>query len=147
MGNIIYVTSFLDDRLDNNRKKVIIKGEVVILKEENFMSYNERIQYEENTTLVVGISKTSESNPITALYENVILVLIVERTSGKIINAEINSVCKITNDFVNSILISRNLYEETEFLCEQITNRYLGASKKTLINCIKDAKNKLLTSK
>ncbi len=110
------------------------------------MAIIERINYNEDTILVVGISKTSESNPITVLYENVILVLILEKITGDIINAEINSVCKITNDFVCSILIGHNLYRDTEFLCKQIADRYLGASKKTLINCIKDARNKFLTA-
>lgn len=101
-------------------------------------------KYNEDTLLVVGISKTTESNPITTLYENLILVLIVNKNSGEIIDVQINSVCEITNDFVVSILYGRNLYHETDLLCDQITNRYLGASKKVLVNCLKDAKNKVV---
>lgn len=79
------------------------------------------------------------------MYENLVLVLVLEKESGVIISAQFNAVCKITDEFVASILMGRNLYTEADFLCDQIKERYLGASKKTLINCLKDAKNKINT--
>ena len=107
------------------------------------MEKNFQKPYEDSTILVVGISRTGDANPITAMYENLVLVLIVEKESGIIVNAQFNAVCKITNDFVASILVGKNLYTETEFLCDQMKERYLGASKKTLISCLKDARNKI----
>ena len=107
------------------------------------MNFNSPKRYEDNTILVVGMLRTGDANPITAMYENLVLVLIVEKESGLIVNAQFNAVCKITDEFVASILVGRNLYTETEFLCDQIKERYLGASKKTLISCLKDARNKI----
>lgn len=104
----------------------------------------QRIKYEEDTLLVVGMSRTGDTNPITALYENLVLVFIVERETGKIIDVQFNSVCQITDDFIYSMFIDKNLYEDCDSMCDQIIDRYLGASKKTIVNCIKDAKNKAL---
>jgi len=100
------------------------------------------MEYGGDTVLVAGTAKAGTENPITAMYNHFILILILEKSTGKIIDAEINSVCRITNEFVRAILVGRNLYYELDQICEQVNTRYMGSSKKAIVNCLKDAKNR-----
>lgn len=104
---------------------------------------DEKKIYAENTLLVVGTSRTNETNPIMLLYGNLNLVLIINFETGEILSAEANTISRNTNEFIFSLLVGKNLFHDIDEISASIRRRYLGASKRVLINCLKDAKNKV----
>lgn len=53
---------------------------------------------------VVGDARPEKTNPIYLAHEKVILILVVERATGLIVDADTNMVCELTRRFLRSVL-------------------------------------------
>ena len=51
---------------------------------------------------VVGDARPEKTNPIYLAHEKVILILVVERATGLIVDADTNMVCELTRRFLRS---------------------------------------------
>ena len=63
------------------------------------------MEYSKNSIYIVGCAKAAAENPITVASQYLILPIIFDRDSGQIYDADINSVCDITERFVKSLLV------------------------------------------
>ena len=90
------------------------------------------MEYSKNSIYIVGCAKAAAENPITVASQYLILPIIFDRDSGQIYDADINSVCDITERFVRSI------YTDYNAIIQDIGSRYLGHSQKALIFCIRN---------
>ena len=88
---------------------------------------------------VVGLSKTGSRNPITKVHPS----LIVDSQTGEIYAAEFNTVCRLTNDFITSLIVGRNLRTDVDELIQAIQVRYMGDSRRAIATILKDAQNRL----
>ena len=52
---------------------------------------------------VVGDARPEKTNPIYLAHEKVILILVVERATGLIVDADTNMVCELTRRFLRSV--------------------------------------------
>ncbi|MBQ7795907.1 MAG: DUF3870 domain-containing protein [Lachnospiraceae bacterium] len=100
------------------------------------------MRYKDNTIYICGSGKTADANPISRINNLLTITLILEKESGMILSAEMNSVCQNTSDFLASILEGESFYE-LDFLIEKISSRYFGTSRKTIVAALKDAYDKL----
>ena len=57
------------------------------------------MEYSKNSIYIVGCAKAAAENPITVASQYLILPIIFDRDSGQIYDADINSVCDITEPF------------------------------------------------
>jgi hypothetical protein len=71
----------------------------------------------------------------------------VDTQTDIILDATCNTVKDITNDFIKSLLIGKNLINEIDAAVLDIRNRYFGLSQKALIIALKDAHNKYVMIK
>lgn len=97
--------------------------------------------YDTDTVYLIGDSQTASNNPITQQFSSFFLVLVVDTSNDKIVDAACSSTVKITSDFVSSILIGMSIME-TDEVDRQLRLRYFGSSQKALIVAFKDAQKK-----
>lgn len=97
--------------------------------------------YHDDTVYVVGEAKSPENNPITKQYETFFVGFVIDRTNGRIVDAECTAVIGITKRFVQSLFAGQNI-SDSDRITEMITNRYLGSSQKALLVAYRHARLK-----
>lgn len=100
--------------------------------------------YEKNTLYIIGISKISSNDPISALYDIFFVGIILDKNTGKIVDSTCNMVRDETNNFIKSILIGYNLLNDIEAIVDEIKERFHGMAQKAVIAAVKDARNKYM---
>ena len=100
--------------------------------------------YDQNTILVVGQAKPSREDAIYNLHGEFYVSLVVERESGKILDAECNTILCVTKKFVASMFIGKSIKTDMELLEREIRDRYFALTQKPLIACVKDAHNRYM---
>lgn len=103
--------------------------------------------YEKNTIYILGTSKISQNDPISAMYDIFFVGIILDRDSGKIVDSTCNMVRDVTNDFIRSILIGYNLIDDIEAIIDEVQDRFYGMAQKAVIAAVKDARNKYIMIK
>ncbi|PTY76819.1 hypothetical protein B5V89_16705 [Heyndrickxia sporothermodurans] len=96
--------------------------------------------YEKEAIFITGDAKSSQNNPITKKFSQYFLALVVNRTTGKIIDVDCSATVDLTRRFVQAIFIGRHIDDPS--LVEDISNRYFGSSQKAMIVAFQDALKK-----
>ncbi|RYM06297.1 DUF3870 domain-containing protein [Sporolactobacillus sp. THM7-7] len=96
--------------------------------------------YNRDTIFIIGDSKASQKNPITLRFHQFFLGLIVDRTNGRIVDAECSATIQLTVQFIRTIFVGRFINDPE--IIEEIEQRYFGSSQKALIVAYQDARKK-----
>lgn len=102
-----------------------------------------RARYGPNTILAAGMSRALNTALNSAESELLLLVLILDRDSGRILDAECNIFLGINSDYIASLLVGRNFYQELDEIILSIQQQYFGPGQRALIVCLKDAYSKM----
>ena len=102
-----------------------------------------RARYGPNTILAAGMSRALNTALNSAESELLLLVLILDRDSGRILDAECNIILGINSDYIASLLVGRNFYQELDEIILSIQQQYFGPGQRALIVCLKDASSKM----
>ena len=102
-----------------------------------------RALYGPNTSLAAGMSRALNTALNSAESELLLLVLILDRDSGRILDAECNIILGINSDYIASLLVGRNFYQELDEIILSIQQQYFGPGQRALIVCLKDAYSKM----
>ena len=102
-----------------------------------------RARYGPNTILAAGMSRALNTALNSAESELLLLVLILDRDSGRILDAECNIILGINSDYIASLLVGRNFYQELDEIILSIQQQYFGPGQRALIVCLKDAYSKM----
>lgn len=103
--------------------------------------------YEDNTIYVLGTSRISKNDPISAMYEIFFVGIIINTDTDEIVDMTCNMVRDVTTDFIRSILIGYNLVDDIDGITNAIKNRFFGMAQKSVIAAVKDSRNKYLMLK
>lgn len=95
---------------------------------------------------VVGDARPEKTNPIYLAHEKVILILVVERATGLIVDADTNMVCELTRRFLRSVFVGHSLVDDLEEIRNSLLDNYLGDSKRVLYAAARSARMKFLDS-
>ena len=68
---------------------------------------------------VVGDARPEKTNPIYLAHEKVILILVVERATGLIVDADTNMVCELTRRFLRSVFVGHSLVDDLRAYAER----------------------------
>lgn len=98
--------------------------------------------YPRNTIYIIGNSKAPQNNPITHMYSMFFIGLVIEKDTGRIIDAGASGVLPMTSEFIKSIFINKNIESDISEFSKEIESRYFGSSQKALIVAFKDAQKK-----
>ena len=109
---------------------------------------SERVQAvaDQVTHCVVGDARPEKTNPIYLAHEKVILILVVERATGLIVDADTNMVCELTRRFLRSVFVGHSLVDDLEEIRNSLLDNYLGDSKRVLYAAARSARMKFLDS-
>ncbi|SFE03558.1 protein of unknown function [Lentibacillus persicus] len=97
--------------------------------------------YHQETVYVIGEAKSPSSNPITKQFETFFVGFVIDKTNGRIIDAECTAIIDLTKKFVQSLFVDQYI-TDSERIHEIITNRYLGSSQKALLVAYRHALKK-----
>ena len=95
--------------------------------------------YPPNTVYICESTQAATQNPISNRHRFLIVAVVVERDTGLIVDAEINSICELTTRFVRDLLVGLSLAKNLDEIIESLELRYHGASRKGLISCLNAA--------
>ncbi len=73
-----------------------------------------------------GDARPEKTNPIYLAHEKVILILVVERATGLIVDADTNMVCELTRRFLRSVFVGHSLVDDLEEIRNSLLDNYLG---------------------
>lgn len=82
------------------------------------------------------------NNPIRAVYEKLILVIVVERSTGIIVDCEVNFTCELSAEFIRAIYVGKNLITDSAAILSAIQTSYYGTSSKALLVVTKNILNR-----
>ena len=95
---------------------------------------------------VVGDARPEKTNPIYLAHEKVILILVVERATGLIVDADTNMVCELTRRFLRSVFVGHSLVDDLEDIRNSLLDNYLGDTKRVQYAAARSARMKFLDS-
>lgn len=99
--------------------------------------------FPQNAVCVVGLSKAPSQNPIPFVHQSLIGSFVVDNTTGRIYAVQFNTICGITSNFLEELLVGLSLLSDMEEMRKRIMTRYLGDSRKAIIVILRDAAAKL----
>lgn len=100
------------------------------------------MRFAEDTILVVGQAKPSRTDAIYQTHGEFYLTLVLERETGRIVDAECNTILGLTREFARELLVGARLVDELPALEARVRGRYIALTQKPLIACLKDAANR-----
>ena len=95
--------------------------------------------YNDNTTYVVGNSKTNTDNAITNKFNSFFIGFIVDVDTDKIVDLSCSFTIRTTDEFVKTLLIGKSLKVFDPNLEQEVKKRYQGSSQRAIIVAYKDA--------
>ncbi|WP_338778514.1 DUF3870 domain-containing protein [Metabacillus sp. FJAT-52054] len=96
--------------------------------------------FHEETVFIIGDAQVSQNNPISKVFSQFFLGVVVDTSNGRIVDAECSATIDLTVRFVRSIFVGRLI--EDEEIITSIQKRYFGSSQKALIVAFRDAQRK-----
>ena len=94
---------------------------------------------DKNSICVVGNAKPPKDTPIANRFTFFFISFIADGSTGEILDAEVSTLLKLTNDFVKTLFIGKSLASVDNALMDEVKNRYLGSSQRAIQVAYKDA--------
>lgn len=105
------------------------------------------MEYGKDTVFITGVAKPAKDDPIASTYEVFFISLIVDKNTDQIVNLACNTASDMTEDFIRSLIIGRNIIEDLKTMEEEIRSRFFGLVQKALVVSLKDAYNRYMMVK
>ncbi|KUO74368.1 MAG: hypothetical protein APF77_16295 [Clostridia bacterium BRH_c25] len=96
---------------------------------------------EHNGILISGYARLPQGITAKELYSVIVVVIVVEKQSGVIIDADCSLVTELTKKFVKDILIGCTL-NDLEPIEDKFEEYYYGSARKAIISAIKTCAEK-----
>lgn len=100
---------------------------------------NKQWQPQTANILLAAYAKMPVGTSAQRIYDNLALVLIVERQTGRIKQAEVSFVTQAARDFLADLLCDYDLNQGAEPLLQLLQAVYFGPLKKALLSAVKMA--------
>lgn len=105
------------------------------------------MQYPKSAIFVTGLAKPSKDDPVINQYDLFFLSLIIDKANGVILNATCNTAKPLTETFICSLIVNRNIETDLDLITAEIRARFFGLLQKALIVALKDAHNRYSIAK
>ncbi|GKH51572.1 hypothetical protein CE91St46_26830 [Eubacteriales bacterium] len=93
---------------------------------------------------VVSTATLSKGNPVSVVHEKLLLIFVVERETGIIVDFDVNTASMLTAKFIRSIFVGKNLITQIDEIKKSVQQNYLGDSAKAMIVASLVARQRLL---
>lgn len=101
----------------------------------------------DNTVFIIGESRTNMDNAITIIYNSFYIGFEVNVNTDEIVNVGCTHTMSITEQFIKSIFMGKNIIEFEGSVEQVIKRRYHGTSQKAVVVSYKDALKKYVEVK
>ena len=102
----------------------------------------EPAEFSARSILVVGQARPAKEDAISLTHGEFYLALELDRDSGRIREAECNTILNLPRAFVRQLLVGHFLPRDLPFLEKEIRSRYFALTQRPLIACLRDASNR-----
>ncbi len=102
------------------------------------------MDYSPDTVFITGQARPAKEDAISLVHGVFYLGLIVNRKTGRIEDAQCNTILPMTDRFVHSLIVGKRLGEDMEELEKIIRSRYFALTQRALLASLKDARNQYL---
>lgn len=92
-----------------------------------------------DTILVTGYSKAPQGTSMYEIYKHAGIVLEIELSTHKIVNAEFTFVTDLTKRFFEQLILGYELDKSIDPLIERIQNHYFAPSQQAIIVALQSA--------
>ena len=99
----------------------------------------EYAQFPARSLLVVGQARPAKEDAITLTHGEFYLALVLDGGTGRILDAECNTILGLPRVFVRQLLVGRTLPQDLPELEGEIRRRYFALTQRPLIACLRDA--------
>lgn len=100
--------------------------------------------YNDSVIFLTGQAKPGKEDAISAVYSVFSLCLFVDTKTDCIVNLICTTAMPETQEFVQQLLIGRNLVNEMDVMIGILKKRFHALVQKTMIVALKDAQNRYL---
>ena len=104
----------------------------------------EPAEFSARSILVVGQARPAKEDAISLTHGEFYLALELDRDSGRIREAECNTILNLPRAFVRQLLVGHFLPRDLPFLEKEIRSRYFALTQRALLASLKDARNQYL---
>ena len=98
-------------------------------------------EFNDNEIFVSGYAKLPSNITASKLYEVIAVVILVDKNTGDILDAECTLSTRLGRDFVNYILIGKNI-KDVEIINKEMDEKYFGTAQKAVVTAFKNCKKK-----
>lgn len=95
--------------------------------------------FAKDTIYIVGNAKTQHNNAITIRYGQFFIGFVINKKTGDIIACEASATLNVTNEFIQGLLVSKNIKDDPSVIRREVDDRYFGSSQKAIVVAFKDA--------
>lgn len=103
--------------------------------------------FAKNTIYIAGNAKTHHNNAITMQYGQFFICFVINRQTGDIVACDASATLSVTNEFIRSLLVGKNIQDDPEIIRQEIEDRYFGSSQKAILVAFKDAQKQFIAIK
>jgi len=98
-------------------------------------------EFKDNEIFISGYAKLPSNITASKLYEVIAVVILVDKNTGNILDAECTLSTRLGRDFVNYILIGNNI-KDVENISKEMDEKYFGSAQKAVVTAFKNCKKK-----
>ena len=91
------------------------------------------MDYSPDTVFITGQARPAKEDAISLVHGVFYLGLIVDRKTGRIEDAQCNTILPMTDRFVHSLIVGKRLVEDMEELEKIIRSRYFALTQRALL--------------
>jgi len=94
-------------------------------------------QPQQDKILLAAYAKLPVGTSAQRLYDNLVVVVIVQRASGRVEQTEVSFVTQTARDFINELFRGYDLHQGAGPLVQLLQTVYFGPLKKALLSAVK----------
>ena len=86
------------------------------------------VPYGPDTFFVAGAALPAAATPTAAVNSKIILALVCESETGKIIDAECNMGAEMISQYISTLLVGFSIYSDVANMAERLAEKYKGVN-------------------
>lgn len=100
--------------------------------------------FAKNTIYLVGNAKSPHHNAITLQYGQFLIGFVIDRDTNDIVACDASSTITVTNEFIRSLFVGKNILNDGENISREVESRYFGSSQKAILVAFRDAQKQFI---
>ena len=96
-----------------------------------------------NAVFVASNARPVDTSPVAVKYDRMVVCIVFDRTNGKILDVEFNTILDTSTDFMADLLIGKSVYTDANECIRLACEYYNSVNQKALTVALKNAFSKV----